>query len=323
MSAPPPGDAAPAYDTKWWGWGDAGKRAELAAGARERLREELGIDAHAAAEPVPLESIELPEPRPIPRSVLAAVGDEQALTGLEDRVRHAAGGSYPDLIRLRKGELGDTPDAVLLPADREQVAAALEACGREGVAVVPFGGGTSVVGGVDPVRGDHECLISLDLRRLRDVSLDEISMTARLGPGLRGPEAEAALAQLGVNLGHYPQSYEYATIGGFAATRSAGQASCGYGRFDDMVTAIELQAPEGRPADPGHAAYGRRALAARAGRRLRGHARRDHGGELPRPSGTAAPDLRGLDGAGLRLGLRDRPGPRPARRDAGRVAPLR
>ena len=258
MSAPPPGDAAPAYDTKWWGWGDAGKRAELAAGARERLREELGIDAHAAAEPVPLESIELPEPRPIPRSVLAAVGDEHALTGLEDRVRHAAGGSYPDLIRLRKGELGDTPDAVLLPADREQVAAALEACGREGVAVVPFGGGTSVVGGVDPVRGDHECLISLDLRRLRDVSLDEISMTARLGPGLRGPEAEAALGQLGVNLGHYPQSYEYATIGGFAATRSAGQASCGYGRFDDMVTAIELQAPTGalRTLDTPHTAAG-------------------------------------------------------------------
>src|SRR5439155_3740858 len=101
----------------------------------------------------------------------------------------------------------------------------LEACARDAIAVVPFGGGTSVVGGVEPLRGEFDRLIALDLRRLRDVGIDQRSLTATLGPGLRGPEAEHALAAHGVTLGHFPQSFEYATIGGFAATRSAGQAS--------------------------------------------------------------------------------------------------
>ena len=113
---------------------------------------------------------------------------------------------------------------------------------------MPFGGGTSVVGGVDPHAGPHGAAIALDLGRLGHCEVDQISMTASLGPGLRGPEAEAALAAHGVTLGHFPQSFEYATIGGFAATRSAGQASAGYGRFDELVTAIEMLAPAGRVA---------------------------------------------------------------------------
>jgi alkyldihydroxyacetonephosphate synthase len=111
--------------------------------------------------------------------------------------------------------------------------------------VVPFGGGTSVVGGVEPLRGAHQRLISLDLGALREVEIDRRSLTARLGAGLRGPEAEAALAAAGLTLGHFPQSFEYATIGGFAATRSAGQASSGYGRFDALVSSVRLLAPAG------------------------------------------------------------------------------
>src|SRR4029453_3398937 len=88
--------------------------------------------------------------------------------------------------------------------------------------------------------------VSLDLGRLRSMELDQRSLTARLGPGLSGREAEAALRHLGATLGHFPQSFEEATIGGFAATRSAGQASSGYGRFDELVTSIELAAPAGR-----------------------------------------------------------------------------
>jgi alkyldihydroxyacetonephosphate synthase len=122
----------------------------------------------------------------------------------------------------------------------------LTASASASVAVVPYGGGTSVVGGVDAVDGGKGCVVSLDLARLRSVDLDRISLTARLGPGLTGPDAETALGSLGVTLGHFPQSFEEATIGGFAATRSAGQASSGYGRFDELVTAIELCAPAGR-----------------------------------------------------------------------------
>ena len=105
---------------------------------------------------------------------------------------------------------------------------------------------------------------------MRDVAVDRRSLTARLGAGLRGPEAEAALGREGLTLGHFPQSFEYATIGGFAATRSAGQASSGYGRFDSLVSSVRLLAPGGDLRDPGNAAHRRRAGPARARDRLRG-----------------------------------------------------
>ena len=193
-----------------------------------------------------LAEVDLPEPLSLPgRVVVAAGGDRAASTAAEDRVRHAAGSGYQDLVRLRAGGPLRAPDAVLAPADAASIAAVLVECSREHVAVVPFGGGTSVVGGVEPDSGDLDRLVSLDLACLRSVSIDPRSQTARLGPGLRGGEAEAALNAAGYTLGHFPQSFLYATIGGFAATRSAGQASTGYGRFDQLVTSIEMQTPEG------------------------------------------------------------------------------
>jgi alkyldihydroxyacetonephosphate synthase len=221
------------------------------------LRERVG-----ELEPWPLatelERFELPEAQPLPPALVEAVGDANVFTGTEDRVRHATGCGYADLARLRGGRLDIAPDAVLLPADAETVRRVLDSCAAEGIAVVPFGGGTSVVGGIEPLRGDHPRLVSLDLGRLRDVEVDERSLTARLGAGLRGPEAEAALNAAGVVLGHYPQSFEYATIGGFAATRSAGQASSGYGRFDSLVSAVRLIAPAGelRSLETPHTAAG-------------------------------------------------------------------
>jgi alkyldihydroxyacetonephosphate synthase len=202
------------------------------------------VEAGDGAEPVALEDVSLPEARPIPDAVRAAAGGE-LLTGAEDRIRRAAGRSYPDLVRLRTGKLEMAPDAVATPSSPEQVAALLAACAEAGVAVVPFGGGSSVVGGLDAFAGSHSAVLSLDLAAMRAVEIDRTSLTARLGPGLRGPEAEGALGALGATLGHFPQSYEQATIGGYAATRSAGQASTGYGRFDELVTAIELTAPVG------------------------------------------------------------------------------
>lgn len=229
---------------KWWGWGPAVRRLELPPAAVAALSDELGLEPGDAAEPVSLDDVKLPEPRPLPDAVREAVGADAVLTSTEDRLRRAAGRSYPDLIRLRRGEL-DAPDAVLIPSSAEQVAAALRACSDAGVAVVPYGGGSSVVGGLDPVRHQHEAVVSLDLNRLRAVGVDRTSLVATLGPGLRGPDAEKELAYRGVTLGHFPQSYEQATIGGYAATRSAGQASSGYGRFDELVTAVELTAPAG------------------------------------------------------------------------------
>jgi alkyldihydroxyacetonephosphate synthase len=241
---------------KWWGWGSEGREASLDGDARAMLRSELG--EAEPAERAGLDRVTMPNPRSLSPEIAEAVGKEAVLDGIEDRVRHAAGRSYPDLVRLRSGRLERAPDAVVLPADRAQVARVLEICTREGIAVVPFGGGTSVVGGVEPLADSFEQLISLDLRRLREVSVDPFSMTATLGPGLRGPEAEEALSGHGLTLGHFPQSFECATIGGFAATRSAGQASSGYGRFDELVTSVELTAPAGalRTRDTPHSAAG-------------------------------------------------------------------
>ncbi len=228
---------------RWWGWGAEGKRLPLSQRAEAMLAEELG-----PGEPDPrvdLEAVALPGARPVPEALVDAVNRASVLASHEQRVRRAAGRGYPDLVRLRRGRLDAAPDAVVMPGSAEQVARVLDVCSREHVAVVPFGGGTSVVGGVDPEAGSNRAVISLDLRRLRGVEVDRTSLTATIGAGLRGPEAEAALAAEGLTIGHFPQSFEYATIGGFAATRSAGQASSGYGRFDALVTAARLVAPAG------------------------------------------------------------------------------
>lgn len=234
----------PRRDSKWWGWGDPAVEPRLDEEALATLRERVG-----EIEPWPLaaelERFELPAAEPLPGALVEAVGEANVFTSTEDRARHATGCGYADLARLRGGRLLAAPDAVLAPEDADAIRRVLEICAAEGVAVVPFGGGTSVVGGVEPLRGGHSRLVSLDLAALREVAVDRRSLTARLGAGLRGPEAEAALRAEGVVLGHYPQSFEYATIGGFAATRSAGQASSGYGRFDALVSAVRLIAPAG------------------------------------------------------------------------------
>jgi alkyldihydroxyacetonephosphate synthase len=234
----------PQRDGKWWGWGDPAVSPALDDEALGVLQERIGeLEVWPLAHG--LEEFELPAAEALPAALVDAVGDGNVFTDDEDRVRHATGRGYVDLARLRNGALEAAPDAVVMPPDAESLRRVIDICAVEGIAVVPFGGGTSVVGGVEPIRGDHGRLISLDLGALRDVEVDERSLTTRLGAGLRGPEAEAALGRQGLTLGHFPQSFEYATVGGFAATRSAGQASSGYGRFDALVSSVRLLAPTG------------------------------------------------------------------------------
>ncbi len=232
----------------WSGWGTAAERTELTDAQRAMVTQALGVQGDgppaATLDEVGLAAPELAEPA---RAALAAaVGAEHVLDGREARVVHTYGRSTPDLLRLRAGTADGAPDAVVLPGSHDEVLEVLRACAQHGVAVVPFGGGTSVVGGLEPLRGGHSALISLDLRRLdRLVAVDDVSLTATLQAGLRGPEAEALLGEHGLMLGHYPQSFKYASIGGFAATRSSGQASAGYGRFDAMVVGLKVATPEG------------------------------------------------------------------------------
>jgi alkyldihydroxyacetonephosphate synthase len=234
----------PRRDAKWWGWGDPAIQPTLDAEALGVLRDRIGeLESWPLTQTV--EDFQLPVAEPLPQAVVDAVGEANVFGGEEDRLRHATGCGYADLARLRNGVLAAAPDAVLMPADAEALRRLIAACATEGVAIVPFGGGTSVVGGVEPLRGAHGRLVSLDLGALREVSVDRRSLTATLGAGLRGPEAEAALAAEDLTLGHFPQSFEYATVGGFAATRSAGQSSSGYGRFDALVSSVRLLAPAG------------------------------------------------------------------------------
>jgi alkyldihydroxyacetonephosphate synthase len=168
------------------------------------------------------------------------------LTDDETRIRRTRGKSTPDLLKMRAGDASDAPDAVVRPGGHDEVAAVVTWCGQNNVALVPFGGGTSVVGGLAARRDGFAGVIALDLFRMkRLVKVDPESMTATLEAGLLGPEAEALLGEHGLTIGHHPQSFEYASIGGFAVTRSSGQASSGYGRFDSLVVGMKVATPLG------------------------------------------------------------------------------
>jgi alkyldihydroxyacetonephosphate synthase len=230
----------------FWGWGEPGAGPSLPEHAGALLGRELGVSGEVVSRPVALEDVRLPQP------ALAARARERlaAVAELRDdrlaRVLRCRGKSYLDLLAQRAGDCFSAPDAVVAPADEAGVAAVLRACAEEDVAVVPFGGGTSVVGGLAGERGGHAALVSLDLGRLAGLqAVDPRSLTAVLGAGTRLPEADRALRAHGLALGHVPQSYEWASVGGCAATRSAGQASTGFGRIDEQVVALRLLAPAG------------------------------------------------------------------------------
>ncbi len=234
---------------RWWGWGESAAAIELPEPALALLREELQADGTRERQRVELSEVTVPAPA-LPhsarRELEAAVGADGVLDDHESRVTHAVGRSYPDLVRIRSGDGSSAPDAVVTPGSAEQLAAVLAACARAGVAVVPFGGGTSVVGGVEALRGPHRAAVSLDTSRLDGLlEVDPVSLTARVEPGIFGPALEQRLGEHGVTLGHFPQSFEFSTVGGWVATRSAGQASTGYGRIDELVEAVRCETPSG------------------------------------------------------------------------------
>jgi len=238
-------DADPSM--RWNGWGDPAKAKDLPLAVRALLPMLLGR-ARRPAPAIELAHVQLEPSRLTDADHAAfssAVGAAHVDDTAEARVRHAGGRSTPDLLRRRETRQ-DAPDAVIRPADHGEVRACLDVAVAQGIAVIPFGGGTSVVGALAPERGAHHAVVSLDLRRLSGlIRLDEVSGEAVLAAGTTGPESEALLSAHGLELGHFPQSFRYATIGGFAAARSSGQNSAGNGRFDTMVTGIRVATPTG------------------------------------------------------------------------------
>ncbi len=231
------------------GWGFTGESFPLSAPLLDWLRARLGD-----AEPFPAfdpAAFRAPEPAALPE--LGCAADDSAL----DRLGHSRGRGFPDLVRLRTGTVARLPDAVARPASDGELEALLRAGAEHGLRIVPWGGGTSVTGGVNAPAGEAP-VVAADLERLAGLEdFDEASGLATFGAGTRGPPLEAALALRGFTLGHFPQSWELSTLGGWIATRSAGQESLGYGRIEPLVAGLDLSAPAGQlhmPALPASAA---------------------------------------------------------------------
>jgi len=231
---------------RWWGWGDLDRAPALSAHALGFLEDAVGVGLRPRP-PVALGRVQLPAAG-VPESTLARLrailGPAGVRADHRERVLHAGGKGYPDLVRMRAGQPQGAPDAVLYPRSHDQVRRVLELCGGASLAVVPFGGGTSVVGGVAPLRGAHDGVVALDMDNMGAIlALDRESLTVTVQGGTRAPALERRLASHGLTLGHFPQSFEYVSLGGCAATRSAGQASTGYGAIAEMVLGLRLASP--------------------------------------------------------------------------------
>ena len=273
---------------RWWGWGVDGHDAPLPSGGRGAAarRARRGRRARGAAG---ARGVELPAAGAgrgaRARLEAAVVGAEQVRDDRLARVPHAAGRSYPDLVRLRAGRACRARRGRLPRRPRRGRRAARD-CAQEALAVIPFGGGTSVVGGVEPLRGPSPPRHARPRAPHRPARVDARSQLATVRGRHDGPGRRAPLGARGLTLGHFPQSFEFSTVGGWVATRSAGQASTGYGRIDELVVALRAATPSGelatRPVPASAAGPG----PARAAGRLGGRARRHHRGHA---AGAPAP----------------------------------
>jgi alkyldihydroxyacetonephosphate synthase len=192
---------------------------------------------------VALETIELPKPRLAPPELLAPIFSREPY----DRVSHALGKAYRDVVRGMRGEIENPPDLVARPTSEDELEDAVGWCEEAGAAVIPYGGGTSVVGGVEPRVGDeYTGTVSLDLGRLdRVLEVDAVSGAARIQAGALGPALEQQLAQHGLTLRHFPQSFEYSSLGGWIATRAGGHFATKLTHIDDLVESVRAFAPSG------------------------------------------------------------------------------
>jgi alkyldihydroxyacetonephosphate synthase len=230
---------------KHWGWGfeDQQPNREGLEGIARALTDRLGFEVDEIEEPVPLGSVELADSRLKPPEPFAGLFSDDRY----DRIAHSLGKAYRDVVRGFRGEFPNPPDLVAYPESAEDVDLVLNFCADEKAAAIPFGGGTSVVGGVEP-RGleEYKGVVTIDLRRMdRVLEVDPISMAARIQAGATGPGLEDQLREHGLTLRHFPQSFEYSTLGGWIATRAGGHFATLYTHIDDLVESIRAVTADG------------------------------------------------------------------------------
>ena len=230
---------------KHWGWGfeDQQPTREQIRASSAELATRLGFELDRVEGPVALESLTLAPPRvQAPRALEQICADDPHV-----RASHALGKSYADVVCGFRGRFEHLPDVVMRPRDEADVERVLEWCSGESIAAIPYGGGTSVVGGVTPrVPSSYNGVVSLDLRALnRVLEVDQVSRAARIQAGALGPELEAQLGEHGLTLRHFPQSFEYSTLGGWIATRAAGHFATLWTHIEDFVESARAITPAG------------------------------------------------------------------------------
>ena len=236
---------------KWWGWGhedvtfDDSTKPEL----WPYLKRELGVDEIRWEKPVAFEDVTLPEQKnneAFLAAIGAGLGEGQVVDDKKSRLVHAAGKSFRDLWLMRHGQVQFAPDYVVYPDTEEDVALVVRAAHEHGVVLVPFGGGSNIAGCLVPSDRGGRMVVSLDMCRMhRVLEVDRYSLTARIQPGVYGQHLEDQLAEHGVTLGHFPDSFLHSTLGGWVATRSAGMQSDIYGKIEDMVISLRMVTPSG------------------------------------------------------------------------------
>ena len=241
----PPADSPATRTRSWQGWG--WEEAALTPGQTRRLAAALagrfGMEPPEPEAPVPLDDIVLRPPRVAAPSPLAHLCSD----GRRDRASHTYGRSYRDTVRLLRGDLPRPPDLVAHPRDEADVIALLDWCGSSNIAVIPYGGGSSVVGGVTSDLGDDWAgVLSLDMTAMdRVLEIDRTSRAARIQAGALGPVLEQQLRPHGLTLRHYPQSFEFSTLGGWLATRAGGHFATVYTHIDDLCESLRAVTPVG------------------------------------------------------------------------------
>jgi len=236
---------------RWNGWGWAAHKDDISERAEvwNWLASELGMPALLATPGRPLDELTLADSTLTLQDrveLSGMVGSGQVRDNLCERAFHAVGRGYRDLLRLRAGDLSSAPDAVVYPRSTDEVLAVLAYASRKRIAVIPYGGGTSVVGGVNAERGPFATAIALDLSDMdRVIDINAVSATATVEAGIYGPALEKALQAKGFTLGHAPTSFEFSTVGGWIANRGAGQGANRYGRADEWLISAKLATPRG------------------------------------------------------------------------------